>query len=334
MDTSEKTIFDDVEQDESQENPVTEAPEPAANPDVEKKANLILKKLVQTGKMVRLHIGGWSARKKLKPEDLGLDFTDVPLEIISLGQKRLIKKSSFAGIVSVRNKAYSIVEQYSTESWIPGIRYMTEKSFGHVISELTKLKVEYFEAVDGLVAQYPKLKLQMLEEFPEFAKALEPFYPSQEAVRQTFKFAVHEFTVTMVTQAAKVLKEAQVEIKGNLMTELNGFIKGAVQETRKDFLEELGSMKDKLLKEGKVHGKTIKRIEKMIESARKKDFANDAEFLNLLDSFRKKYLSKETLSDKVMQKEVAGRLDEIIHLADSAESVEEVVDGYRRSILA
>ena len=35
-----------------------------------------------------------------------------------------------------------------------------------------------------------------------------------------------------------------------------------------------------------------------------------------------------------MQKEVADRLDEILKLADSAESVEEVVDGYRRSILA
>lgn len=312
------------------------APPPVADPaaagtDVEKKAELILEKLFQSGTIVKISVGYWTAKKKLSPKDLGLDEAEVPEEIISLGQKRLVKKSSFEAIKSIEGKARKVAEEYSTESWIPGLRYMTTTAAGKVLPELQTLRTQFYEEMEKFLAKYPDLKAEMLKEYPQYAKALEPHYPSLERVRKSFYFTVDSFKITMARPEADVLTQAKVEIKQNLMDQLDGFLKTTVMDQRALFLEELQTVMEKLQGGDKVHAKTVKKIHEMITVAKEKDFVNDEDFFKLLDTFKEKFTQDNAnAKDNDSVKDALGK---VLAAAQNTSDVPEVVGKYKRALI-
>lgn len=308
------------------------APAGDGGPDIKDKAKIIMEKIFKKGHIVDPHIGGMTFRKKLQPKDIGKTKADVPAEIVSLGHKRLIKKSALAEIESIRGKSYSIVEQHSTESWIPHLRFMSKVSVDKVIGILKELKIEYFKAVEKFVDQYPKLKDEMLAEYPKWAEALQPFYPSAATVKASFHFDVSEYSVSMVTAEGELLSEAKMEIESGLMAKLDTFLKDTVKNTRQLFLQELQAVKEKIDSGEKVNSKTIKKIHDMIEVAESKDIAGDTEFIALLSDFKKKF-TVDASKEKSFKDEVAGTLDKILETAGDEKNAEETVFKYKRSIL-
>lgn len=300
--------------------------------DVKNKTKIIMEKIFKKGHIVDPHIGGMTFRKKLQPKDIGKTKADVPAEIISLGHKRLIKKSALAEIETIRGKAYSIVEQHSTESWIPHLRFMSKTSSEKVIAMLKTLKLDYFKAVDKFIEQYPSLKEEMLKEYPQWSEALLPLYPSVAQVKASFHFEVSEYAVSMVTAEGELLSEAKMEIEAGMMAKLDSFLKDTVKNTRQLFLQELQSVKEKIDSGEKVNSKTIKKIHDMIEVAESKDIAGDVEFIALLSDFKKKF-TVDASKEKSFKDEVAGTLDKILETAGDEKNAEETVFKYKRSIL-
>jgi hypothetical protein len=315
--------------------PVTVAPPPvAAKPadvNVEKKVEMLLSKLFKQGKIVKVSIGKWEGKRKLSAKDLGLDEGDVPEEIFSLGQKRLVKKSSFETIRGVEGKARSLVDQSSYESWIPGLRFMTDKAAATVLAELVELKKQYEKAADDFVGQYPALKDAMLKEFPKYAKALEPLYPEAAKIKKAFYFQFDTFVITLVrTEEAGAFESAKVELKENLMAKLDGFYQSSVIDTRGKFIEELELVKKKLDDGDKVHGKTIKKLNQMIEQVKVTNFVEDKEFFVMLDDLKK---DLQNVNEEVFKKAIKKKLETTITAAKKTEDVQEVVESYKRSIL-
>lgn len=300
--------------------------------DLKAKAQMLTEKIFKKGHIVDPHIGGMTFRKKLIPKDIGKTKADVPAEVVSLGHKRLIKKSALAEIETIRGKAYSLVEQHSTESWIPHLRFMSKVSSEKVVATLKTLKADYFKAVDKFVEQYPALKDEHLKEFPQWAEALLPFYPSAAQVKASFHFEVSEYSVSMVTAEGELLSQAKMEIESGLMDKLDTFLKDTVKNTRQLFLQELQAVKAKIDAGEKVNAKTVKKIHDMIEVAESKDIAGDVEFIALLSDFKKKF-TVDASKEKSFKDEVSGTLDKILETAGDEKNAEETVFKYKRSIL-
>ncbi len=302
-----------------------------ADVNVEKKVEMLLSKLFKQGKIVKVSIGKWEGKRKLSAKDLGLDEGDVPEEIFSLGQKRLVKKSSFETIRGIEGKARSLVDQSSYESWIPGLRFMTDKAAATVLSELVDLKKQYEKAAEDFVGQYPALKDAMLKEFPKYAKALEPLYPEAAKIKKAFYFQFDTFVITLVrTEEAGAFESAKVELKENLMSKLDGFYQTSVIDTRAKFIEELELVKKKLDDGDKVHGKTIKKLNQMIEQVKVTNFVEDKEFFVMLDDLKK---DLQNVNEEVFKKAIKKKLETTITAAKKTEDVVEVVESYKRSIL-
>lgn len=311
--------------------PVEPAAPKAPEAAIEKNAEMLLSKLFKHGKIVKVSIGKWEGKRKLSAKDLGLDQADVPEELFTLGQKRLVKKSSFEAVRSIESKARSLSDSNSYESWIPGLRFMTDKAAAVVLSELAELKGQYEKAADEFVTQYPALRDSMLKEFPKYAKALEPLYPEAAKVRKAFYFQFDSFTITMVrTEEAGALESAKIGMKQELMKKLDGFYKSSVVDTRAKFVEELELAKKKLDGGDKVHGKTVKKINQMIDQVKTSSFVEDKEFFAMLDDLKK---DLHSVNEEVFKKGVQKKIEAALSAAKKTEDVTEVVESYKRSIL-
>lgn len=321
------------------EPPKTEAkpPEPEKNGILsEKDAEMVLEKLLAKGFIIKVSIGYCGFTKKLTHKDLGVSQKDAPEDVVALGKKRLVRKSSLEKIKSIESKARSLTEGHSTETWIPGLRFITEDAAKKIYDELLEYRKEFFKESEIFVKDYPDMKAQMLKDFPDWAAKLEPFYPSVERVKKMFRFDISglddDCRITLVRKEAKILGEAKLAIKSNLMGKLNTFLKDTVMSTRQQFIEELTAMASKLNEGGKIHGKTVKKVHEMIEVAKAKDFANDTEFLAQLDKFKKEF-DKDALNDKQYKKQVLQTIDTIVHTAKDEKKAKECVEEFKRSIV-
>lgn len=302
----------------------------------EKQAEMILNKLFMKGRMVKVSIGCPEFRKKLTHKDLGKKKEDVPEEIVSLGQKRLIQKSSLAEIKALQSKAYNLIDIHSHESWIPTLRFMKDETALKVKEELLKIKADYQKLATEFIKAYPTLKAETLKKFPEWAAKLEPFYPSDDRVKKSFYFEVAGFDdwrITIVRKEAEVLGDAKLAIKESLMGKLNEFLKSSVLDARTQFLEALETVKAKLDSGEKVNAKTIKKIQDMIEEAKSKNITEDAEFFKMLDGFSKKF-TVDAAKEKNFKSEVEKDLADILAAAKDDKAAEKVAEEYvHRSII-
>jgi hypothetical protein len=297
----------------------------------EKHSQMILEKLLKEGYTGTVKVEYCRFRKKLTIKDLDLTKTDVPDQIIALGQKRLLKKSMMEALQKIEGKARDLVATYSTESFIHGYRFFTKKGRDTVLEELIKLKAQFEVESSKFMAEYPKNRQAMFDEFPTWAKKLEPYYPSIEKVKASFKFEIiglsDDFKITLVRQEAGVLSEATLMLKESLMTKLEGFLKSSVLDVRTEFLEKLTSIKETLDAGDKVNGKTIKKIHEMIEEAKAKDLTGDADFFKMLEDFGKKF-TPDAAKSKNFKAEISESLTAILASAGDEKAADKVVEEY------
>jgi hypothetical protein len=297
----------------------------------EKHSQMILEKLLKEGYTGAVKIEYCRFRKKLTVKDLDLKQGDVPEQIIALGQKRLLKKSMMEALQKIEGKARDLVATYSTESFIHGYRFFTKKGRDTVVEELIKLKKQFHAEAEKFMAEYPKNRQAMFDEFPDWAKKLEPYYPSIEKVKASFSFEIigmsDDYKITLVRQEAGVLSEATIMLKESLMTKLEGFLKSSVLDVRTEFLEKLSVIKETLDAGDKVNGKTIKKVQEMIEEAKAKDLTGDADFFKMLEEFGKKF-TPDAAKSKNFKAEIEDSLNAILTSAGDEKAADKVVEDY------
>lgn len=295
------------------------------------KAEILLSKLFENGDIVKLHVGKWEGKKKFTHKDLkNLGMADeLPDEVFMLGKKRLLQKSAFEAINLIEAKARRLIDDNSTESWVPGLRYMTSKMADSVIAELKDIEKEYMAEAEKFAKKYPTLRQQMLDAYPKYRKLLEPHYPSPERVQASFRFQVDRFQITIARRETSLLEDVKIEIQQDLEKKLDGFYTASVSGLRGKFIEELQGVQAKLTAGDKVHGKTIKKIQKMIDQAKGMEVVSDKEFFAHLDTL-KADLAK--INEDEFQKQVQEKLANTIAEAKK-DNVGEVVNEFKRSVL-
>src|SRR3954468_23750855 len=80
------------------------------HPERSKPMNNLLDVLTREGVLINVSVRYWRGCKKLRPEDLGLQPDAVSNRLISLGHKRLLRKSATADLTLIEGRAHALID--------------------------------------------------------------------------------------------------------------------------------------------------------------------------------------------------------------------------------
>lgn len=274
--------------------------------------------LTREGVLVRVTLRYWRGRKKLTPEDLGLEPDQVSDRLISLGHKRLLPKEVLAGFALIESRVHGLVEA-STFPFLGGIgRFLPNARLGEVRRRLEEHEVEFRSAVASFLEDYASHQLQAVEEWRRFARsagadperlvsAVDAAFPPADQLRASFGFEVHLFQLALpealraetlafgdqeavVEARRRVAQEAAREVRRNTEEFVGGCVATLREQAAQLCEEMLGSISSG--KTSAVHQKTLNRLVRFIDEFKSLNFAGDAELEAQLDEARRKLLSR------------------------------------------
>ena len=113
----------------------------------------VLDVLFDTGTLVHLYIGRWTANKKLKPEDVLLD-GKVDNNAIYLGHKRLMPKDALQPFVRLEGSARNFLSRNSIRFPVGNAFFVRNQVLPTVLEGLTSRKAEWVSSLSSFVENY------------------------------------------------------------------------------------------------------------------------------------------------------------------------------------
>lgn len=131
------------------------------------------KTLMGEGVVVKLHIRRVRFRKRLQFEDLGIHFGEKDIaekmhDIFRLGMKNLLTKAYLDRIEQIEYRSRKLLVSYSMETvwgyFIPVTAYISFRS------QIEKLEQDYYQVREDILANYPAIKKQVLQDYVQAAR--------------------------------------------------------------------------------------------------------------------------------------------------------------------
>ena len=185
--------------------------------------------MFQDGNLFDLHFSFWRGRKGLKAEDVGLEEKNIP-EIVILGQKLLIPEEEQRKFRAIESKIRSQVEAITFKFPI-GVtaRFVPFKVLERVIEIAKAGEIEFSAIVENFLADYDRIRAEMLEKYPDLRAALEPHYPDKSTLRSKYAFTWHIYQITTGTMGDAVacpeaVAEEYRKFQQKLQVEMDQFL--------------------------------------------------------------------------------------------------------------
>src|SRR4051794_34475181 len=132
----------------------------------------LLSVLTREGVLIKVSCRYWRGTKKLKPEDLGLNESDVSDRLISLGHKRLLPKDALATLALVEGRAHALVEA-NTFPFLNGLgHFLPNARLEEVTNKLRELEGEFWAAKEEFLKRYSTLREEASGEWRRMAQKL------------------------------------------------------------------------------------------------------------------------------------------------------------------
>jgi hypothetical protein len=281
--------------------------------------------LFQRGALMDLHIGRWTAMKKMQPNDLLMG--EVDLNTIYLGHKKLLPKKATEKLVEIEGKARTALASKSLEFPLAGARFVTYGSLPEVIDRLRQLKAEWNQEVEVLVRQYPELRetqLALLEaqaqkfiteelrkfgavstdegwknrklELDEWLKRQRAlnlsFYPKDvDELRRKFSFGWRMFQVSSLDAAPDTLDVEEVRrAQAQLREDLQGWVRSAAASMHQALGEAAANAKAMLEKNGKLTPRNLQPLFNAFENFLMVDFTGQSSFRQTIETIKRRFL--------------------------------------------
>ena len=281
------------------------------------KNNRLIEALTCRGVLVNVSIRYWRARRKLTPEDLGLDAEQVDKRLISLGHKRLLPQDCLRNLALLESRTHALVEA-NTFPFLNGMaRYLPNCRLTEIDARLNALHEQFDAEVDEFLRLYPDYyRREALQEWDAAARALEvdperllavieEAFPEPDSMRRRFSFRVDFFQVAAPAPLQAELVEAGVqaelaEARAKAARKAERRIEQSCEEFIRDCTAELRSQTATLCSEmlrtidgaGSVHQKTLNRLLRFIEHFRQLNFVGDEEMERRLEEVRREFLQR------------------------------------------
>lgn len=280
--------------------------------------------LFQRGALMGLHIGRWTAVKKMAASDMLM--TEVDLDAIYLGHKKLLPKKATEKLIEIEGKARTALAHKSLEFPLAGARFVTYASVPKVVTKLGELKAEWDREVNALIEQYPDLRTRQLalletqaqkfihEELRKFGavsteeawknRKLEldewlvkqrqlnlSFYPANvEDLRKKFSFNWRMFRISALDGIHDLDADEVREAQATLKADLQNWVKAASGAMHQSLGEAAANAKALLEKNGKLQPRNLQPLFNAFESFISVDFTGQSTFRQTIDTIKKKFL--------------------------------------------
>ncbi len=277
----------------------------------------MLDALCRKGVLVSVSIRYWRGCKRLKPEDLGLDPSQVSKRLIQLGQKRLVAKDALSDFALIESRAHACVESASFP-FLGGIaRFVPNPCLVEFTRNLERFRDEFRQATDGFAENYWRLRDKAMAEWQEVARQLpgnaehliatiRQSFPPSGSITERFGFEIRMFQIATpenltleITdgiaglEAAESRRRIAEQATHQLQSDLDGFVRESVaslrQETARLASDVLATIDQ--AKHG-VHQRTLNRLSSFIDGFRSLNFAGDEQLEQTLERFRRDLLQR------------------------------------------
>jgi hypothetical protein len=101
--------------------------------------NQLLSALTRSGVLLNVSVRYWRARRRLNPEDLGLEPGRISKRLISLGHKKLLPKDALAQFALIESRAHAVAEESSFPFLADSAREMAGADVGELLESFGAL---------------------------------------------------------------------------------------------------------------------------------------------------------------------------------------------------
>lgn len=282
--------------------------------------------LFQRGALMNLHVGRWTAIKKMSPNDMLMG--EVDLNTIYLGHKKLLPKKATEKLVEIEGKARTALASKSLEFPLAGARFVTYGTLPGVVDRLRQLRIEWDREVNELVSQYPELREKQLvllenqaqkfiaEELRKFSAVSTPgayktreeelqewlvkqrasnlsFYPRDvEELRKKFSFGWRMFQVSSLDGVDNLDVEEVRRAQEQLKADLQGWVRTAASAMHQALGEAAANAKNMLEKNGKLTPRNLQPLFNAFENFLMVDFTGQSTFRQTIDTIKSRFLMR------------------------------------------
>lgn len=274
-----------------------------------------LDSIFQKGVLIDLNISFWHGRKALKPEDLGLDQSEVNEKLFSLGQKRHLPKDWIRKFSRIDTTARLLLADWAFRYGKSEAHFVPMNALPILMKKLEELQNEFFETAEEFKADYDKVKEEMIAAYEEeahdiynrlikteinefqfvkrYMEKIEAFYPSSIADKYSFSWHFYEvtlpreFSTEEVDDIHKKLNEEEIkkqeaqkiinQYRNEAAKQAQEFMNTCVQKLRQATVEVCSKMKNFIGKDNKTI--TDSRLDKI------KEFISKFRAMNFLDDY-------------------------------------------------
>lgn len=150
--------------------------------------------IISSGVCIRLDVTMWSARAKLRREDIPDADKLPPHELASLGSKKLFDTTRLRVFNTLKMRAWSLLDR-SGARFMGGWLVSNTSNLDDLKYRLADIKRGFDQAVADFLVDYETGVRQWLEQFPQWRGILEAAMPAQTELARKYSFNWQMYTI-------------------------------------------------------------------------------------------------------------------------------------------
>ena len=286
----------------------------------------VLDALMQRGVLVEVRCHCWGGRKALKPEDIGLETSDINEELMSLGQKRLVPKSSLSPFHGCDVRADQVLKQHSLA--VPFGRYVPLEVYPELRRLLDEIVARFNAYREEWLPSYPSWREEMLQGWREAAEAaydrmngraaflpreqfvaefmarIEALYPNVADLAGRFALEIITYQVSLPASSrmeladldlldaqARTREQARAQVARDAQLDAQVVLSEMVQEMRGRAAEVAERLAASLRDGGTVRQQQFDAFERFVKAFQRMNVLGDRELSETLENIQAEYLT-------------------------------------------
>ena len=221
------------------------------------------------GVLVQIQGGVWSMETRLTADDLNMGVNQVP-GFALLGKKRLLDAKYKNEFLNIIGKARSAAERLGFGFVLTGSYFVPFGNFDRLKAVIERQQETFDLKVNRFIEGYTERRAEYLEQYSEYWDKLDPYYPEPEYVRSKFSMQAIYYVASMSGTMTATGNSDDLYLKW-VVDSMNGLRSEA---------REVASTIRKATSEGNLDGRTMRRVQTLIDRLQNMDMLEDPNLRN------------------------------------------------------
>ena len=231
--------------------------------------NKTVQGLWRKGVLVQIQGGVWSMETRLTADDLNIGVNEIP-GFALLGKKRLLDAKYKNEFLNIIGKARSAAERLGFGFVLTGSYFVPLGNFDRLKAVIERQQETFDLKVSRFIEGYTERRAEYLEKYSEYWDKLDPYYPEPEYVRSKFSMQAIYYVASMSGTMTATGNSDDLYLKW-VVDSMNGLRSEA---------REVASTIRKATSEGNLDGRTMRRVQTLIDRLQNMDMLEDSNLRN------------------------------------------------------